>query len=100
MVGKNAHTRGLLRARPVAAVTRAGPVGLQPLGLAPGDEGYLYVPATYRAEEPAPLVLLLHGAGEDARDGLALLRGQADGAGLILLVPNSRGPTWDFVLGP
>ena len=44
-------------------------------------------------------MLLLHGAGEDARDGLALLRGQADEAGLILLVPDSRGPTWDVVLG-
>jgi len=72
---------------------------LQPLGLASGDGGYLYVPATNRAEEPVPLVLLLHGAGEDARDGLALLRGQADEAGLILLVPDSRGPTWDVVLG-
>jgi len=99
MAGKNAHTHGLLRARPVAAATGAGPVGLQPLGPTPGDGGYLYVPATYRAEEPVPLVLLLHGAGEDARDGLALLRGQADEAGLILLVPDSRGPTWDVVLG-
>lgn len=36
--------------------------------------GYLYVPAGYQAERPAPLVLVLHGAGEDARDGLAQLR--------------------------
>jgi predicted esterase len=41
----------------------------------------------------------LHGAGEDARDGLALLRKQADGAGLILLALSSRGPTWDMILG-
>jgi phospholipase/carboxylesterase len=70
-------------------------VGLRPLEAG----GYLYVPAGYGAERPAPLVLLLHGAGEDARDGLALLRGQADGAGLILLALNSRGPTWDLILG-
>jgi predicted esterase len=43
-------------------------------------------------------VILLHGAGEDARDGLALLRGQADGAGLILLAPASREPTWDVIV--
>ena len=43
MAGKNAHTHGLLRARPVAAATRAGPVGLQLLGPTPGDGGYLYV---------------------------------------------------------
>jgi phospholipase/carboxylesterase len=48
---------------------------------------------------PAPLVVLLHGAGEDARDGLALLRLHADAAGLILLALSSRGPTWDLILG-
>ena len=46
-----------------------------------------------------PLVVLLHGAGEDARDGLAQLREQADVSGLILLSLASRGPTWDFVMG-
>ena len=70
-------------------------MGLRPLEAG----GYLYVPAGYGAEHPAPLVLLLHGAGEDARDGVALLRGQADGAGLILLALSSRGPTWDLILG-
>ncbi len=70
-------------------------MGLRPLEAG----GYLYVPAGYGAERPASLVLLLHGAGEDARDGLALLRGQADGAGLILLALSSRGPTWDLILG-
>jgi len=70
-------------------------VGLRPLEAG----GYLYVPAGYGARRPAPLVLLLHGAGEDARDGLALLRQQADGAGLILLALSSRGPTWDLILG-
>jgi predicted esterase len=56
------------------------------------------VPAGYRPEKPAPLVLLLHGAGEDARDGLAQLRGQADETGIILLALTSRGPTWDSIL--
>jgi len=60
-------------------------------------DGYPYIPAGYRMETPAPLVLLLHGAGEDARDGLAQMRGQADEAGLILLAPRSRGPTWDLI---
>ena len=64
-----------------------------------GAGGYLYVPAGYREGRPAPLALLLHGAGEDARDGLALLRREADGAGLILVAPNSRGLTWDLILG-
>ncbi len=95
MAGKEAWTEGRLRTRPAAA--GAGPVGLQPLELGAAREGYLYVPPTYLAEHTAPLVVLLHGAGEDARDGLALLRGQADGAGLILLAPSSREYTWDVI---
>jgi phospholipase/carboxylesterase len=62
-------------------------------------DGYLYVPVTTQVGRSSPLVLLLHGAGEDARDGLALLRGQADAGGLILLALPSRGPTWDLILG-
>ena len=88
-----------MQARPVAGATGAAPIGLQPLGLGAVRDGYLYVPATSRAKRPAPLVLLLHGAGEDARAGLALLRGQADRAGLILLAPTSRGPTSDVIVG-
>ncbi len=99
MAGKNAQTEGRLRARPAAGATGAAPVGLRPLGLGAARDGYLYVPATYRAGRPTPLALLLHGAGEDARDGLALLREQADGAGLVLLAPVSRGPTWDVIVG-
>jgi phospholipase/carboxylesterase len=73
------------------------PVGLRPLGLAAERDGYLYVPPAYRPGSPGPLVLLLHGAGEDARDGLALLRGQADEAGLMLLALTSRDYTWDMI---
>jgi predicted esterase len=62
-------------------------------------DGYLYVPPSYAHERPAPLVVVLHGAGEDARDGLAQLRGQADEVGTMLLALSSRGPTWDFVVG-
>ena len=89
---------GRLRARP------GEPAGEPQLGLRYLEQdgargGYLYVPSGYREERPGPLVVLLHGAGEDARDGLAQLREHADAAGLILLAPTSRGPTWDVVLG-
>ena len=87
---------GRLRVRP-AATSGAGPVGLRPLDPGAPREGYVYVPPTYRAQRPAPLVVLLHGAGEDARDGLALLRTQADGAGLVLLAPSSHEYTWDLI---
>jgi phospholipase/carboxylesterase len=93
------YEQGRLRSRPVRAPAERAPIGLHALGTeADPVDGYLYVPAGYRVETPTPLVLLLHGAGEDARDGLAQMRGQADEAGLILLAPGSRGPTWDLIL--
>ena len=91
------HQQGRLRARPGAEAPVGAPVGLRPLGLAAERDGYLYVPPAHRPGSPYPLVLLLHGAGEDARDGLALLRGQADEAGLMLLALTSRDYTWDFI---
>jgi phospholipase/carboxylesterase len=94
------HEQGRLRSRPGRTPARASPVGLWSLRSdnAGSSEGYLYIPAGYRTETPAPLVLLLHGAGEDARDGLAQLRGQADEPGIILLALSSCGPTWDSIL--
>jgi phospholipase/carboxylesterase len=98
-MARNAYEEGRLQARPAAEATKAAPIGLRSLGLAVTRDAYLYVPATYRTKRPAPLALLLHGAGEDARDGLALLRAQADAAGLILLAPTSREYTWDLLVG-
>ena len=87
---------GRLRSRP-GGVSAAAPAGLRPLGIGGARDSYLYVPETYEPANPAPLVLLLHGAGGHARDGLALLQNLADGAGLILLAPASRQPTWDIL---
>src|SRR5215203_2079863 len=99
MAEKNPHQQGRLRSRPVPTPVGKAPVGLRVLLFDDGPaEGYLYLPAGRRAEDASPLVLLLHGAGEDARDGLAQLRGQADEAGLILLALSSRGLTWDSIL--
>src|ERR687898_2634330 len=98
MSSREAQTEGRLRARPGRA-TGAAPVGLQPLMLGAARDSYLYVPATYRVERPVPLVLLLHGAGGHARQGLDLLRGLADAAELLLLAPASRDRTWDLLVG-
>jgi phospholipase/carboxylesterase len=97
MPSKEAQTKGHLRACPVQ-VTGSAPVGLQPLMLGAARDSYLYVPASYRAARPAPLVLLLHGAGGHARQGLDLLRSLADAAGLLLLAPASRDHTWDLLV--
>ena len=96
--GRQTADRGRLLARP-GQPAGAAPLGLQPLGLETGRDGLLYVPAGYQADRPAPLVLMLHGAGGSAHGGLDPLRGLADEAGLILLAPDSRRQTWDLLLG-
>lgn len=59
----------------------------------------LYVPGGLVSGRPAPLVLLLHGAGGEAAGALSLLLPLADTAGLVLAAPSSRGSTWDGVRG-
>lgn len=93
-----AGSEGRLAARP-GPVKSAGVPGLQGLKLEGGRDGLVYAPAGHGAERPAPLVLLLHGAGGGARHTLPLLRQHADAAGMILLVPDSRGRTWDVIEG-
>jgi phospholipase/carboxylesterase len=96
--GGQAAERGVLLARP-EATAGAVPLGLHPLGLAAGRDGVIYVPAGYRPEQPAPLALMLHGAGGAATRTLDSLRNLADTFGLILVIPDSRGRTWDRLLG-
>ena len=89
---------GRLQARPEQPVEAAAR-GLHQLGLERGRDGLLYVPAAYDAARPAPLVLMLHGAGGNAQHAIAPLMELADAAGLILLAPESRRQTWDVLLG-
>jgi phospholipase/carboxylesterase len=106
-IGPNDPSRqGRLLARPATkpmpANTARQQRGLHKLGLGERRDGLLYVPAGYRPQRPAPLVVLLHGAGGNAKNGLAPLRqiGEAaDRAGLILLAIDSRGRSWDIILG-
>src|SRR5688500_15232049 len=65
--------RGRLRTRH-AVPAEQGPLGLQPLGLGGERDGLLYVPQSYKAEQPAPLLLMLHGAGGEAEEGIASLQ--------------------------
>ncbi|WP_433352029.1 alpha/beta hydrolase [Micromonospora saelicesensis] len=90
---------GRLTARrhpPVAS----GRTGLVPMTGPDGDRlalGYAPEPATdgsaYR------LVLLLHGAGGSARQGLDLLLPVADAQHLLLVAPDSSAASWDLIAG-
>lgn len=89
---------GRLTARPGTPTTTIS-VGEQALSLGDGRDGLLYVPTSYSASKPLPLVLMLHGATGSARGALRPFRELADDAGLVLLAPESRGTTWDAIRG-
>lgn len=93
----NNDAQGRLRARPLLP-TEAVSVGLRPLQIDGLRDGLLYIPRSYQASQPAPLVLMLHGAGGSAQDSLNLFDTVADAMGLVLLAIDSRQKTWDIVI--
>ncbi|WP_346280803.1 hypothetical protein [Pseudonocardia sp.] len=84
---------------PTAAVPAPAPSppGLHILPTGPGPEVLVRVPAAGAAT--LRLVVTLHGAGGNARGGLAPLLPLADANGLLLLAPTSQGSTWDALTG-
>ena len=95
---REAAAEGRLLARP-AQPSGTAPIGLQPLGLDGDRDGLLYVPKGYQVNHPAPLVLMLHGAGGNASGGITPFQHLADENGLILLAVDSRRQTWDVLRG-
>lgn len=94
-----AAAKGRLRARPGAPERgRALPAGEAALRLGAPRDGIVFVPVRRDPARPAPLVVALHGAGGDAEGAIRMLRPAADALGVILLAPESRGPTWDVIL--
>src|SRR5688572_24402106 len=81
---RQSTNEGRILARPAQAV---GPIerGLHPLALDSQRDGLLYVPSSYDPARPAPLVLMLHGAGGNAEHGIAPLLELAETEGIMLL---------------
>lgn len=96
----SAHQQGLLSAAPKADVAAAasGP-GVHPLELGARRDGVLFVPKSYSAGKPVPLIVAFHGAGGDAQQGLDILQTVAEERGVLLLSIDSRGPSWDVIRG-
>ena len=93
---KGGSNNGRLAAR-VSEPTGTTNPGIYPIGLTSGRDGLLYVPASYRSDTPAPLALLLHGAGQGSSELLTPMKSLADASGLVLVAPDSRGFTWDAI---
>jgi phospholipase/carboxylesterase len=70
------------------------------LGIGDGErDGLLYVPKSYEAGTPMPLLVLLHGAGNTSMSTQYSYT-HADDFGFIVLSPDSRDErTWDGILG-
>lgn len=58
---------------------------------------WLRVPPGTSLERPAPLVVLLHGAGSSGSAMLGLVGDAMAAAGALLLAPDSAGRTWDVI---
>lgn len=83
----------------VAATALPTTSGFSRLELETERDAYLYVPPTLNAALPAPLVVVLHGAGGTAGPALQMLQAEADRWGAILLAPQSRRLRWDAIEG-
>jgi phospholipase/carboxylesterase len=70
--------------------------GLKRLQFENKREALLYVPPSAIGSS-SPLAVMLHGAGGNAQQGLALLHEYADEARLIVLAPESRRASWDLI---
>jgi phospholipase/carboxylesterase len=88
---------GRLVARPRPVLAAPGP-GFSALAIGRERDGILYVPHATK-NGPVPLVILLHGAGGDAQGLRRRLFGISDSIDFAMLIPDSRGPTWDAIRG-
>jgi len=87
----------LIKARPHAP-TMTPTVGYSALGITTPRDGLLYVPTTYRADTPAPLVVLLHGNASSAQAWEDMAIGSLlDDLGIVVVAPDSRYSAWDFL---
>lgn len=86
-----------LSARPGVPVETPSP-GASALGIESGRDGLLFVPDGYQPDIAMPLLVLLHGAGGAASDWQNVFAA-LNARGIIGLVPDSRGATWDRARG-
>lgn len=92
--------QGSLRSRPLGQIApnQGQQAGNLPLNLERGRDGFLYVPRSYQANRPAPLIVMLHGAGGTAYSIITPFTALAEAEGIILLAPDSRQESWDLIM--
>lgn len=94
-VGHDDYADGRLVSR-VTQPSATAATGVSKLGLGTSRDGFLYVPPSYSPGKPAPLIVLLHGAGRDSSEWAAAPLDDVFGSrGIVVLGPDSRGTTWE-----
>jgi phospholipase/carboxylesterase len=96
---QNVARQGRLEVRPRLVTAQSPARGVMSLGLGGRRDGIVYVPTGERADQPAPLVVMLHGAGGNALQALGILQSLAEAEGVIVVAPDSRAATWDAIRG-
>jgi phospholipase/carboxylesterase len=91
------YKKGQLSARPTKIAKKEERSGLMQLEFGKKQEALLFVPKKYKAENPAPLALMHHGAGGNAHHGINIIEAFAEEAGIIILATKSRNATWDVI---
>lgn len=71
--------------------------GELPMDVDKPDAGLLLVPDTYQPDTPAPLVVLLHGAGGTPESILTIMKEEALASGTLVMVPKSASVSWDLI---
>jgi phospholipase/carboxylesterase len=86
---------GRLRARPRSGVktTRTGQFAL---GVETYRDAVIYIPDK-GSQSPLSLLVMLHGATQNAETMFRYLGSTPEEAGIAVLAPNSRGTTWDAI---
>ncbi len=90
---------GRLTARPLGTPKAPLGPGLHTLSVTGDRPTVVLIPSSVRPTQPAPLVLMLHGATEDSGESVNALRQAAERTGAIVFAPSSAGVTWDAIRG-
>jgi phospholipase/carboxylesterase len=85
-----------IRARPGAGAGTVEP-GTHALQLRAERDALLYVPKSARLDQPAALMVYLHGATGSEEQGIRRLGPLADEMGFLVLSPASQSGTWDAI---
>ena len=92
----NAAEDTRLQARPAPPSAKIEP-GPHKLGLGGQRDGFIYVPKAHESGKPMPLAVMMHGASNKAQ-AMEYTFALAEEFGVVVITPDSRGPTWDVIL--